>query len=244
MRYLHLALLVLLLSSQTKVSSQSLSIGFGPVFTHTNQRVKMVDSREDFMNTSAQWVLSYEHFMKGSSVSFLVEVSKYEGATWMRFNEGSYIGQDGLPTLGRGFSGVIVSRLDFMVSYNLLPSFRKYYIKPFAGFGLQRSRDLNYEFGNFEWISGPDYFQLTPIVAKAYNTLQIVPALGFKTGVAIRHRIDVGLTVRGVYGFKSYQDLFFEYSYKGIPQEMAVFESKGTGVFVALSLGYRFKKVE
>jgi hypothetical protein len=86
----------------------------------------------------------------------------------------------------------------------------------------------------------PDYFQLAPIVAEAYNTAQVVPIVGFKTGVVIRRRIEVGLNVQGVYGFKSCQDMLFDYSYKVKAQETAVFESKGTGVFAAFSIGYRF----
>ena len=227
----------------TPVFSQTLSVGFGPVFTHTNQRVRMVNSKEDFMNTSAQWMLAYEHQLKRpENLSVSIMASKYEGATWMRFSEGSYIGSDGFPTLGRGFSGVAITRIDFVFYHNLIAKNRIVFFKPNIGLGVQFSKDLGYEFGNFEWINGPDYFQLAPIVAEAYNTVQVVPILGFKTGVVIWRRIEVGLNVQGVYGFKSYQDMFFDYSYKGDIQETAIFESKGTGVFAALSIGYRFKK--
>jgi hypothetical protein len=227
----------------TPVFSQTLSMGFGPVFTHTNQRVRMVNSKEDFMNTSAQWMLAYEHQLKSpESLSVSIMASKYEGATWMRFSEGSYIGSDGFPTLGVGFSGVNITRIDLQVIYNLFKAKQRFYVKPSIGLGVQVSKDLDYDFYNLEQINGPDYFQLAPIVAEAYNTVQVVPILGFKTGVVIWRRIEVGLNVQGVYGFKSYQDMFFDYSYRGEIQETAVFESKGTGVFAALSIGYRFKK--
>lgn len=237
-------ILLLWIAKGQPLFSQALSLGFGPVFTHTNQRVKMVNSKEDFMNTSAQWMISYEHTLrKQQGLSVSVTASAYEGATWMRFSEGSYIGSDGFPTLGRGFSGVSITRIDFVFHYNILVKSRIVYLKPNIGLGIQFSKDLGYEFGNFEQINGPDYFQLAPIVAEAYNTVQVVPILGFKTGVVIRRRIEVGLNVQGVYGFKSYQDMFFDYSYKGEAQETAIFESKGTGVFAALSIGYRFKKL-
>ena len=44
--------------------SQSISVGYGPIYTLTNQRIKMISGRNDFQNTDDQLVLSYEHYLK------------------------------------------------------------------------------------------------------------------------------------------------------------------------------------
>jgi hypothetical protein len=224
------------------VSSQSISIGYGPIFTHTNQKVKMVNSEEDFQNTDYQFSINYEHFIKNSKFSVVGSYSSFAGHTWIKFREGSVIAPDGFPTLGVGYSGVIIHRFDLGLSYNLLHNHSTIYFKPFLNIGIQISKSDGSEYGAFERQNGPEYIELEPISAQTFNNSQIVPSLGLKTGVILWKRIELGLTVQGVLGFKSYQNMYFKYSYKGVPQETAVFEANGTGIYTTLSIGYRFVK--
>lgn len=221
---------------------QAISIGYGPIFTHTNQKVKMVNSEDDFMNTDEQFVVNYEHFLKNHRYSVIGTYSNFDGHTWIKFREGSVIAPDGFPTLGVGYSGVNISRFYIGLCYDLLYNHNIIYLKPFLNIGLQISKSNGYEYGAFERQNGPEYFELEPISGEQFNTTQIVPSLGIKTGFVVWKRIELGLTIQGVLGFKSYQNMYFKYSYKGVPQETAVFEAKGTGVFTALSIGYRFVK--
>lgn len=225
------------------VCAQSISIGYGPIFTHTNQKVKMVNSEEDFQNTDYQLVFSYEHLLKNSKCSIFGTFSKFNGYTWIKFREGSLIAPDGFPTLGVGFSGINITKFEFGSFYNCFRLNKWSFFKPFVSLGIQRSNKNEWEFwADLEPITGPEYVELEPILVESNNTTQIVPSLGFKTGFVLWKRIELGLTVQGVLGFKSYQNLYFKYSYKGVPQETAVFEANGTGIYTALSIGYRFVK--
>jgi hypothetical protein len=152
------------------------------------------------------------------------------------------IAPDGFPTLGVGYSGVIINRFDLGLSYNLLHNHSIIYFKPLLNIGIQISKSDGSEYGAFERQNGPEYIELEPISAQTFNNSQIVPSIGFKTGIVLWKRIELGLTVQGVLGFKSYQNMYFKYSYKGVPQETAVFEANGTGIYTTLSIGYRFVK--
>lgn len=224
---------------------QAISVGIGPIFTHTNQKVKMVNSSDDFQNTDYQIAFSYEHFLKHKRVSLLSTFSYFDGVTLIKFREGSVSGNgEGGYTIGVGYSGTIINRLDVGVAYNIFPKLRKFYLKPILMIGIQSSNRLDdVEIGSeyFE-IYGPEYEQLEYITAEHFNTLQIVPVAGLKSGFVLWKRIDIGLTMQGVWGFKSYQNMYFKYAYKGVPQETAVFEAKGTGIYAAFSVGYRFVK--
>ena len=224
------------------VCAQSISIGYGPIFTHTNQKVKMVNSKEDFQNTDNQFLINYEHFIKNSKFSILGSYSSFDGHTWIKFREGSVIAPDGFPTLGVGYSGVIINRFDLGLSYNLFNDLSMIYFKPFLTLGIQISKSDGSEYGAFERQNGPEYNELEPISAQTFNNSQIVPSLGLKTGFILWKRIELGMTIQGVLGFKSYQNMYFKYSYKGVPQETAVFEANGTGIYTALSIGYKFVK--
>ncbi|HRO09099.1 MAG TPA: hypothetical protein PK047_09545 [Saprospiraceae bacterium] len=222
-------------------NTQSISIGYGPIFTHTNQKVKMVNSEEDFQNTDDQLLINYEHFIKNTKFSVLGCYSSFNGHTWIKFREGSVIAPDGFPTIGVGYSGVKISRFELGTYYSIF-SKKAFYLKPLITIGLQLSTPDNTEYGAFERQNGPEYFELEPISAKQFNTTQVVPSLGLKTGITLWKHIDLGLTIQGVLGFKSFQNMYFKYTYKGVPQETAVFEAKGTGIYTAFSIGYRFIK--
>src|SRR5690606_23488849 len=224
--------------------SQSISLGYGPIYTHTNQKVKMVHSEEDFQNTDDQITIHYEHFIKNSGLSILGSYSTFDGHTWIKFRAGSVIAPDGFPVIGDGFSGTTLHRFDFGVAYNIIPPKYSFYLKQLLLAGIQKSirKDVEIYSEIFE-IYGPEYVQSEFVTAEHFNTTQIVPSLGIKTGVVLWKRIELGLTVQGVLGFKSYQNMYFKYSYKGVPQETAVFEAKGTGIYTALSIRYRFVRL-
>lgn len=225
------------------VLNQNICFGYGPIYTVTNQRAKMVNGRNDFQNTDDQFLLSYEHFLNHYKLSFMGVLTYYHGHTWIRFPEGSVIAPDGFPTTGVGFNGVNNYRMDFGLVYNLINKKYSFYVKPYAAIGLQLSKKNEIEFwGDIEPISGPDYVELEPITASTSNIMQLVPSLGLKSGFILWKRIDVGLTFQGVMGFKTYQTLYFKYAYKGVPQEIAIFDSKGTGLFCSINVGYLIKK--
>ncbi len=195
------------------------------------------------MNTAYQWAVSYEHILpQRDRISILLATGKCEGSTFIKFSEGSFIARDGFPVIGLGFCGVDIVRIDSQGIYSLMQSSQLFCLKPTLGFGIRISKTNGYEYGNFEPPDGPDYVQLADITAQAYNTVQAVPVLGFKTGVALWRRIDLGISVQDVLSVKSYQDIYFPYACRGVEQETAVFEAKGTGIFTSLNLGYRFVK--
>jgi hypothetical protein len=212
-----------------KVQAQTFSVGFTSVWTHTNQVVKMVHSEEDFQNTDYCLSLCYEQVLKNKQYVLFGSFSRFSGNTWIKFSEGSVIAPDGFPV---------------GVQYNLLSAKKRFYLRPFLGFGIQISRKTGDEiWAEYLKTAGPDYAELEPVTAEPLNTVQVVPTLGFKTGIALWRRLDLSFTVQGVYGFKSYQNMFYKYAYRGVPQETAVFEATGTGMFYTLGIGYRFRKL-
>jgi hypothetical protein len=222
--------------------SQIISIGSGPIFTHTNQKVKMVNSKEDFQNTGYQFCLAFEYFLKNDYLSLIGSYTKFNGSTWIKFREGSVVASDGFPTLGVGYSGVVIHRLNLAMTYNLFNVRNRFFVKPIISIGLQNSNPDGSEYGAFERQNGPEYFELEPITAETFKTTQFVPSVGIRTGVLLWGFLEFGLEIMGALGSKSYQNMNFKYMYKGNPQETAVFEAKGTGIFTTFSIGYKFGK--
>lgn len=228
-----------------KILTQKISMGYGPIFTHTTQKVRMKNSQDDFMNTAYQFCLSFEHPLRKKGLSAKVSYSEYKGYTWMKFREGEYLGSDGQWTLGNGFSGINNNRIDLVVSFNILNKKDKIFLKPNVGLGLQISKDNGWDFyAEAEKIDGPVYFETQPIYVLKHSITQIVPTAGFSLGTVFFKRIELSLTCQGIYGFRSFQDMYFEYTYYDEPQETAIFQGKGTGLYTSINIGYRIIKLK
>ena len=225
------------------LNSQSITIGFGPIYTLTNQSTRMINSTNDFQNTASQSKINYEQYYRGRKYSIFSSLSKFEGHTWIKFSNGSVVTKDGLPTLGVGYSGVDLYRLDFGLSYNLINKFKKYYFKPQIAIGILKSHSNGEDiYSELIEINGPDYYQLELITAESYNNFQILPILGFSTGFVLWKKLDINFNLQGAIGFKAFQKIFFKYTYRGTLQETAVFEGRGTGIYTSFGVGYRFFK--
>ncbi|HQX44235.1 MAG TPA: hypothetical protein PK209_06765, partial [Saprospiraceae bacterium] len=119
--------------------------------------------------------------------------------------------------------------------------FKKYYFKPQIAIGILKSLSNGEDiYSELIVINGPDYYQLELITAESYNNLQLMPILGFSTGFLFWNKLDINLNIQGVIGFNAFQKMFFKYTYKGVPQETAVFEGRGTGIYTSIGVGYRF----
>lgn len=241
----NLYVLILIFLIQFKSNTQTIHIGATSIWTLTNQKVKMVNSTDDFSSQGIVELYGYEHHLKNKKVSIFVSYFKYRGFTNIKFKEGSVLGPRGAGFLvGTGFDGVKVNRYDISISYNICNPLKKLYLKPFVSIALQTTKKNDKEIGDFFRPNGPDYYQTDFMNAESFNTYQFVPSIGIKTGIVLWKRIDVGYQILATYGFKTYQNMYFKYNYRGIPQETAIFQGKGTGMFFSLNIGYRIFKLK
>lgn len=227
------------------IGAQSLMASYLRIFSKENAVVPLKNAGSGPDATNNSFSFSYEQFFRHKKYSIIASYLKFDGCTVMYFEKGGWLAGGGV-ALAKGFcGGVDLHRLDLGVAYLLTRGKKKFYFKPFIGAGLQLSRKTGAEFWRIDGlpINGPNYFELEPMDAKAMNTAQVVPSLGFRTGFLFWKRLDIGLGFQGVYAFKPYQKLYLKYQYKGVVQPTAEYESTGTGLFVTLGIGYRFAKL-
>jgi hypothetical protein len=233
----------LFLSSINNINGQLITASYLHIYSKTTAVVPLINGVNGDQGTDNSFSFSYEHFMKNKRYSIVSSYSKFNGCTLIYFERGGVIAGGG-ELSAKGFcQGVDLRRIDAGLAYLLTKRGKKWYFKPFAEAGLQWSRKTGVEYwGDGLPINGPNYFELEPMRAEPMNTTQIVPSLGFRTGFVFWKRLDIGLSVQGVYAFKPYQKMYLNYQYKGVIQPMAEYESTGTGLFVGLGIGYRFAR--
>lgn len=102
------------------LNSQTLSIGFGPNYTLTTQRVRMVNSKNYFDNTDDSFKFTYDHEIVEDKFSISLSFTKFEGYTFIAFEEGSVMNPNGAIIMAIGFYGVDLNRFDIDLNYNLI----------------------------------------------------------------------------------------------------------------------------
>jgi hypothetical protein len=221
--------------------AQVLKLIFGPAFEKTKTIVPIVNGESFFENTTYLSGISYEHFLPKSKFSIISSYVQFDGYTFIDFQDGGVISDLGSIIGATGFNGTKISKFELGTSYNLIKAKKKFYFSPFLLMGIQITKKNGFEIYDIP-ANGPDYVQTAPKIAEPLNTTQLTPSLGLKTGFVFWKRLDIGLSVQGVYAAKPYQKLYFDYSYKGVPQPTGIFSSSGTGLFYTIGIGYRFTK--
>jgi len=213
--------------AQTKVYG-----GLGTATVYTQQSQKMIASKNDLSLAGMQWHIGIEHQKKRSS--FMGSFSFYSGLTMIRVSD----------TYREGFYGSTITRFDLGYTYNILKINRKIFIKPFVMLGIQQSKKTNDFLGyRTEILRGSNYFQIATPSLEVFKTTQIIPSLGVRAGIKISKKVAIGLNIQGVYAFKTYQKIIFEYTYKDDPTpRKAVFDSKGTGLFSSIFVSFDIPK--
>ena len=217
---------------------QTLSFGFGPIFAQSVQKVKIVNGENDFDHVGFSYTIQYSHDLKMKRCELFASYYSFAGKTNMVI-----IPSKAQYEYGNGFKGLNVRRINLGISYALL-NLNHFFLKTGLGLGLQIAKRNGYDpFDSIYEIYGPDYTMNEPFYYN-YNFFQIVPLLSVKAGLVIWNRLDLHIDIQGVYGFKSYQTMYLNYSYKGIKQSTAIVEARGTGFFPSIGIGYKFKWIK
>lgn len=233
--------LLLVISGPPDLFAQTLSFGKGLLFLHTNQSSEMVNSQEDFSHAGSPFTFAYEHSIKKSDISIYLRYFQFEGNTVIRFPEGSVVDFGGLGIDAIGYNGVNVYKPELGLKYTLLNFKSVLFIKLSGGIGFQKSIVNGFEYYSIPGlINGPDYVESMPVYADSKNTFQLIPSLGVEISVILLKRFEIGLITNSFYGFSSLQNMYLDYSYKGVKQNKAVFSTSGTGIYSGLSLGFKF----
>lgn len=230
MKYIIKAISVTILIITLKVSciAQTFSFGLGPVHTYTNQTKPLVNgvNRLHYAYIQKRFGCSSILF---KSLDFNIAISNYDILTLMPLS--SYGGQ--------GFTGARITRFDVGLSYNLLKSSNHVYVKPSFSVGHQYARKLGDLWAEQFRVYGPDYYQTKLPISEGKSNFQLVPVIGINIGIKFLKRIEAGILIQGIYGYRTFQSFEFYYYYKDSPaiERTARFESRGTGINSALYLG-------
>ncbi len=224
------------------LTAQSVFISFGTIFTKSKAEHSVINSKEDFSNSSYPFQFGFEYYIPKSKFSLQADYIRYTGFSNILFDQEYVPNYPYFIVNGYGFKGSKIQRVDFEAKYLLTKKDKIFFLKSGIGLGLQKSNSNGYELF-YTPVLGPDYIEVAPMEAEAYNTFQFVPVGSIDIGFRLFKKFEIGISAQGALGHKPYQRQIFQYTYKGTIQPDAVYIADGTSVYVALKLGYKFVKL-
>lgn len=217
------------------LDAQTLKYNFGQIFYNSKTTTPAISQYEEYTNRNFN-LFRYQHTFYKRWNAFL-GYSYFEG--WTDFSiDRPYDPSIGASWGGNGASYLNVHRLSVGAGYDLLKKNWIYCI-PVLTLNIQRSHPTN-DAELSDIIDSRTDPEIAGIIYNyPYLTTQIVPELGLEFGVVVFKRIDLGLTISHAFGHKSFQDLTFEYTYRGLPQPTAKWYSDGTAWFSTIGIGFK-----
>jgi hypothetical protein len=141
---------------------------------------------------------------------------------------------------GFGYNGIDLKRFDVGLSYKV-KILNALTVRPFGTLGILTAKDDGTDLLDGVRINGPKYFIKGGNFIKKYEGTQLSPLLGIKLVYTLFRCIDLQFRVQGTLGFKSYLDLHINHKYKDGPDDVAIFQTKGTSFGYGIGIGYKFK---
>lgn len=184
--------------------------------------------------------ITYEHLFKKKKFTLIGSYNYFYASDF--YTAEAYLEKDFCNNFVECFTTERLSRFDVMLGYNLLKC-KRYYLRPFAGFGIQCSfltEDRVYNYRND--VFRGDFQRTSYTEIKPYHNTQIVPTAGLKTGFIFWKHLNIGFQFQAMQARKPYQRLSVFYKYQGVQQPNAVFSTDGTGISFQLNMGIKFGK--
>jgi hypothetical protein len=223
-----------------KLSSQSIEVYSGLLFSHSNKIGNSIIGEDDFSHSDFPITFTLNLDLKRHNYYPYISFTKYKGKTLALLNSEFILDSYGNSIEAIGYNGVNVYKVDCGMKVPLLNYKNFIALEGLIAIGFQKSIKNGFDFYEID-INGKDYFAVNPIMANAYSNFQIVPSIGFHSKININKSFYFNLIANGSYGFKKIQEIYFEYSFKGSESQRTIIESSGSGIYFGIGLGYKFK---
>ncbi len=191
-----------------------------PVLHQTNN-----SNQSGFYSINFDYLYHKRKYLVGTAYSF------FKG--WTNF------GVDTDFWAGNGSSATTVNRFELLFGYNLLNHQHEISFGPIGKVIFEKTIKTGSS-GERAYINDevdPNFEG--PIILEAFDSFQILPALGLDFSWAIFKGLHLHANAYYAFGHKPYQKYYFEYTYDGVPQSTAEWHSNGTGLFTTMGLGIK-----
>jgi len=150
----------------------------------------------------------------------------------------SFAAEDELSIIGNGSAYTRLNRYGLQANWNIL-SYKKYVsVSPYLRIDYERNDvQISGLTNSFNYIPDPNNNYEGSIFVETFNGGQALPSLGLRISLRPFWRIWIFGDVFYSIGNKTHQRYYFDYSYKGIPQERAEWHSQGSGFVKTIGIG-------
>lgn len=194
----------------------------------------IINQGKKWLNNPQYIGLKYDHWLLDKKLLLSGFFYRFDGNTGFEVTE---------PFFGYGSTRTVIYRYGSLIGWNLLTGNSSFTITPTAAIIFQNAVGTAPSGPN-----GPIDQDYLPFEGTRYTEVlpgaQIVIGPGIDLGWNPFWRILLNFKFYYAFAFKPYQRYIVEYSYNGIPQPDGVWESRGTGMFLSVGLGFRLFDIQ
>jgi len=163
--------------------------------------------------------------------SFSFQYGKYKGWT-------SYIAEDDLSIIGDGSAYTRQNRYGLQGNWNVF-HYKSYVIlSPYLRVDYEKNDvQISGLTNSVNYIPDPKNNYEGSIFVETYEGGQILPSFGLRLSLRPFWKVWIFGDLFYSFGHKTHQRLYFDYSYKGVPQERAEWHSQGSGFVKTIGIG-------
>jgi hypothetical protein len=207
--------------------AQVFSVNAGQIFYNSKTVTPVIGQYEEYTNRNV-FLIGYQHHIQ-RNWNIFCNFSQFDGWTDFSINR-PYEPALGASWAGSGASYTRVQKYGLGLGYDFLRK-QRFYLSPIFAIQIQRATATN-DAEILEVIDNRTDKEIQGVLFNSpHDNIQVLPEFGLKFGMLFFNRLDIGVSSSYALGHKSFQDLTFNYSPKGIQQPMAKWYSDGTAFF-------------
>lgn len=212
-----------------KINAQTIGHHFG-TFDYSYKEISgIVNQEEHFKNDRIKgFFIDYPIFNE-FSVTFLY--TYYWG--WTNFRA-----KDDLRSIGNGSAYTKLNRFGLQLNWDVIKYKKQLILSPYIRIGYEHN-DVQIPgiTNSRNYLPEPNNNYAGSIFVETFDGGQILPTLGLRLSIRPFWKFWIYGDLSYSLGHKTYQRLYFDYTYKGVEQPRAEWHSQGSGLIKSIGIG-------
>lgn len=211
------------------VFSQSIGY-FTGIFDYRYKEILPIINQDKHYNTDVYQGLVLDYPIS-NSFSLGLSIAKYWGWT-------SFRADDDFRSIGDGSAYVKLNRLGIQGEWHIYKYKTYLKISPYVRIDYEKNDvQISGLTNTVNYLPDPQNNYEGSIYVETYEGGQILPSLGFRVSLRPFWKVWIFGDLFYSIGHRTHQRLYFDYSYKDVPQQRAEWHSNGSGFVKTIGIG-------
>lgn len=225
--------LLFLLFVSSAVSAQSFGVLYGTIRNDYKTITPIVMAAEDYSRVD-----DYVAVVVSYPLTDRLDIDYFCGSHWGR---SGLAAEDELRSIGFSAGRTKLRRHGLQLSYKVWGCKDYVGVSPYVRLDYERNMiQTRGKSGSVAYGPDPNNNFEGVAIVETFEGHQVLPSIGCRVSIRPFWKVWLFADMFYSFGHKTYQRLYFDYSYAGVPQPRAEVHTNGSGLVKAVGIGIRF----